>query len=143
MITSPSVSATPTWFRIAAIVALVWNAFGVVMFLSSVGAFGDPLAGLSEAERAIAANIPGWIMAAFGIGTLTGLAGSLGLLLGRRWAWPLLVISLVALLVLEGYILFFSGAAAVSGVAIPISVVVGALLLAWLARSAGQRGWLR
>ena len=133
----------PLWFRIAACVALVWNAFGVVMFLSSVGAFGDPTSGLSEAERAIATNIPGWIMAAFGIGTFSGLAGSLGLLLGRRWAWPLLVISLIALLVLEGYILFFSGAAAVSGVAIPITVIVGALLLAWLARYAGRRGWLR
>jgi hypothetical protein len=53
------------------------------------------------------------------------------------------VISLAALLVLEGYILFFSGAAAVSGVAIPITVIVGALLLAWLARHASQRSWLR
>jgi hypothetical protein len=134
----------PLWFRIAACVALVWNAFGVVMFLSSVGAFGDPTAGLSEAERAIVTNIPDWIMAAFGIGTFSGLAGSLGLLLGRRWAWPLLLISLIALLVLESYMLFFSGAAAaVSGVAIPINVIVGALLLAWLARYAGHRGWLR
>ena len=142
MSTSES-AATPLWFRIAAIIALIWNAFGLIMFLSAVGAFGDPTAGLSDAERAIAANIPGWIMAAFGIGTFTGLACSLGLLLGRRWAWPLLVVSLVALLVLEGYILFFSGAAAVSGVAIPITVVVGALLLVWLGRHGSRRGWLR
>ena len=142
MLTSTS-TATPAWFRIAAIVALIWNAFGVVMFLSASGAFGDPTAGLSDAERAIAASIPGWIMAAFGVGTFTGFAGSLGLLLGRRWAWPLLLISLVALLVLEGYILLFSGAAAVSGVAIPITVIVGALLLVWLARHADQRAWLR
>ena len=143
MTTSASSVPAPVWFRIAAFLALVWNAFGVVMFLSAIGAFGDPTTGLSDAERAIATNIPGWIMAAFGAGTFTGLAGSLGLVFGRRWAWPLLLISLVALLVLEGYILFFSGAAAVSGVAIPITVVVGAVLLAWLARHAGRRGWLR
>ncbi len=135
--------SAPSWFRIAAFLALVWNAFGVVMFLSAVGAFGDPTAGLSEAERAIAASIPGWIMAAFGIGTFTGVAGSLGLLLRRRWAWPLLLVSLVALLVLETYVVFFSGAAAVSGVAIPVTVVVGALLLVWLARHARKRDWLR
>ncbi len=140
---SPISATTPLWFRIAAFVALIWNAFGLVMFLSAVDAFGDPFVGLSEAERAIAMKIPRWIMAAFGIGTFTALAGSLGLLLGRRWAWPLVLISLVALLVLEGYILFFSGAAAVSGVAIPITVVIGALLLVWLARHATQRGWLR
>ena len=140
---TPSSKPVPSWFRIAAFVGLVWNAFGVAMFLSASGAFGDPTAGLSEAERAIAAKIPAWIMAAFGIGTFSGLVGSVGLLLARRWAWPLLVISLAALLVLEGYILVFSGAAAVSGVAIPITVVIGALLLAWLARHASQRGWLR
>ena len=142
MATSES-TATPLWFRIAAFVALVWNAFGFFMFLSSVGAFGDPMQGMSEVERAAAANIPPWITAVFGIGTFTGLAGSLGLLLRRRWAWPLLLISLVALLLLEGWVLFLSGAVAVFGVAIPITVVVGALLLAWLAHAAGRRGWLR
>jgi hypothetical protein len=140
---TPGSTPTPLWFRIAAAIALVWNAFGVVMFLSAIGAFGEPNAGLSEAERTAAAAIPGWIMAAFGIGTITALAGSLGLLLGRRWASPLLLISLIALIVLEAYVVFFSGAAAVSGVAIPIAVVVGAVLLVWLARHANARGWLR
>ena len=139
-IASPS---APFWFRIVAFIALVWNAFGFAMFLSSVGIFGDPMEGLTETQRAAASNIPAWITAAFGTGTLTGLAGSLGLLLGRRWAWPLLLISLVALLVLESWVLFLSGAAAVFGVAIPITVVICALLLAWLARHAAHRGWLR
>lgn len=142
MATSGS-AATPLWFRIAAFVAVVWNAIGFGMFLSSVGAFGDPMKGLTEAERAFAANMPAWITAAFGTGTLTGLAGSLALLLRRRWAWPLLLISLVALLLLEGWILFISGAVAVFGVAVPITVVIGALLVVWLARHADQRGWLR
>ncbi len=133
----------PFWFRVAALLAVIWNAFGVVMYLSSVGMFGDPMAGLSEAERAAASSIPGWITGVFATGTFAGLIGSVGLLLRKAWAHPLLIVSLIALLVLEGWILFFSGAAAVSGVAIPITVVVGALLLAWLARLAGQRGWLR
>jgi hypothetical protein len=133
----------PLWFRITALVALVWNAFGLVMFLSSVGAFGDPTEGLTDAERAFAENMPLWITAAFGVGTFTGVAGSLGLLLRRRWAWPLLLVSAIALLLLEGWILFVSGAVALFGMAIPIAVSVGALLLVWLARYAGQRGWLR
>ena len=54
----------PLWFRVAASVALVWNVFGVVMYLSSVGVFGDPMAGLTETERAAAASIPGWMDAA-------------------------------------------------------------------------------
>lgn len=135
-------AAAPAWFRIVALIAILWNAFGVFMYLSSVGLFGDPLAGLSDAERAIASSIPAWIMAAFAIGTFAGLAGSLGLLLRRRWAWPLLLVSLAALLVLEGWIVFFSGAVELHGIAVPLSVTAGALLLAWLAYHARRRGWL-
>jgi hypothetical protein len=136
-------AAPPAWFRIVALIAVAWNAFGVVMYLSSVGLFGDPLAGLTEAERAIASSIPAWITAAFAVGTFAGLAGSLGLLLGRRWAWPLLLVSLVALLILEGWIVFVSGAVELHGIAVPVAVTVGALLLAWLAHHARRRGWLR
>jgi hypothetical protein len=136
-------AAPPAWFRIVALLAVLWNAMGVFMYLSSVGMFGDPLAGLTEAERAIASSIPAWIMAAFAIGTFAGLAGSLGLLLRRRWAWPLLLLSLLALLILEGWIVFVSGAVELHGIAVPVAVTVGALLLAWLAHHARQRGWLR
>ena len=136
-------AAPPAWFRIVASIAILWNAFGVFMYLSSVGLFGDPLAGLSDAERAIASSIPSWIVAAFAIGTFAGLAGSVGLLLGRRWAWPMLLLSLAALLILEGWIVFLSGAAELHGIAVPVAVTAGALLLAWLAYHARRRGWLR
>lgn len=133
----------PAWFRIAALLALVWNAFGVAMYLSSVGLFGDPTAGLGEAERAVAESIPPLITGAFAIGTLTGLIGSLGLVLRKAWAQPLLIVSLVALLMLEGWIVFLSGAVEQFGLAVPIMVSAGALLLAWLATHAKARGWLR
>ncbi len=134
--------AAPTWFRIAALVALLWNAFGVAMYLSSVGVFGDPAAGLSDAERTAAAAIPASIIGAFAIGTFAGLLGSLGLVLRRRWAMPVLLVSLVALLVLEGWIVFLSGSVAIFGLAVPVMVTAGAILLAWLAGHASRRGWL-
>jgi len=132
----------PLWFRVAALLAVIWNAFGVVMYLSSVGMFGDPMAGLSEAERAAASSIPGWITGVFATGTFAGLIGSVGLLLRRAWAHPLLIVSLIALLVLEGWILFFSGAVEAFGITVPIMVSTLAILLAWLATLARRRGWL-
>ena len=132
----------PNWFRMVALLAVLWNAFGVVMYLSSVGMFGDPMAGLSEAERAAASSIPAWITGAFAIGTFTGLIGSIGLLLRKRWAQSALIVSLIALLVLEGWIVFFSGALEHFGLAVPIMVSAGAVLLAWLATHARRRGWL-
>lgn len=139
---SPSLTSRPAWFRAAALLAILWNAFGVAMYLSSVGMFGDPMAGLSEAERAVASSIPSWITAAFAIGTLTGLAGSIGLAMCKAWAQPVLIVSMIALLVLEGWIVFLSGAPEAFGLAVPIMVSVGAILLAWLAMHARRRGWL-
>ncbi len=133
----------PAWFTAVALIAVIWNALGVAMYLSSVGVFGDPTAGLTNAERMAATSIPEWITGAFAIGTCAGLIGSIGLLLRRTWAQPVLILSLVALLVLEGWILFFSGAREVFGIGIPITVVTGAVLLAWLATQARRRGWLR
>jgi hypothetical protein len=136
-------AAPPAWFRIVALLAVLWNAFGVFQYLMSVGLFGDPLASLTDAQRTAAENIPAAITAAFAIGTMGGLAGSLSLLLGKRWALPLLVVSLLALIALEGWIVFLSGALeAFGGVALPATITLVAILLAWLAYHARQRGWL-
>jgi len=134
-------TSSPRWLTVVALVALVWNAFGVAMYLSSVGVFGDPMAGLSEPERAAASSIPGWVTGAFAIGTFAGLTGSVGLLLRRAWAQPVLLLSMVALLALEGWIVFFSGALAVFGIAVPITVSAAAVFLAWLAIHARRQGW--
>ena len=133
----------PAWFRAAALLAVLWNAFGVGMYLSSVGLFGDPSVELNEAQRAAAASIPAWIMGAFAIGTFAGLIGSIGLLLRKAWAQPLLIVSLAGLLVLEGWSVFLSGAPEQFGLAVPIMVSAGAVLLAWLATHARRLGWLR
>jgi hypothetical protein len=136
-------AAPPAWFRIVAMLAVLWNAFGVFQYLSSVGLFGDPMAGMNDAQRAAAESIPPAIIGAFAIGTFAGLFGSLGLLVGKRWALPLLVLSLIALIVLEGWIVFLSGLLEMfGGIALPATIVAGALLLVWLAYHARQRGWL-
>ena len=143
MATTFAPAAPPAWFRIAALLALVWNAFGLVMYLGAVGVFGDPTTGLTEAERAAAGAIPSWVMFAFALGTSAGVVGSLGLLVGRRWALSMLIVSALALLVLEGWIIFLSGQLALHGLAIPVAVSVIAILLALMAVRARKRGWLR
>lgn len=135
-------ASAPSWLRVAALLAIAWNAFGVAMYLSSVGVFGDPMAGLDEAERALAASIPAWIKGVFAVGTFAGLIGSFGLLFRKAWAQPVLLLSMVALLVLEGWIVFVSGAVEIHGLAVPIAVSLGAILLAWLATYAKRRGLL-
>jgi hypothetical protein len=128
----------PSWFRIVALLAILWNAYGVAMYLHSVGVWGN----MTDVQLAATNSIPAAIKGAFALGTFGGLIGSLGLLLRKRWALPVLLVSLLALVVLEGWIVFLSGMLDQFGLAIPIIVTLGAVLLAWLAYHARQRGWL-
>ena len=137
-----SPAAPPAWFRIAALLAIAWNAIGVFMYLHSVGLFGDPMTDLTPEQRTAAESVPALITGAFAVGTFAGLLGSLGLLLRKAWAVPVLLASLVALAMLEGWIVFLSGHREAFGLALPITVTAGAALLAWLAVKARRRGWL-
>ena len=134
----------PSWFRVVAVIALLWNAFGVFQYLRSVGLFGDPMASLDSAQRAAAESVPAAIVGAFAIGTFAGLLGSLGLLLRKRWALPVLLVSLLGLLMLEGWIVFLSGHLEMfGGIALPLTITIVAALLAWLAFHARATAWLR
>jgi len=135
----------PSWFRLLAVIGLLWNLIGVAMYLQNVGLFGDPLAGLNEAERALAASIPAWVTAAFAIAVFSGLFGALALVLLKRVARPLLILSLLAVLAQTGWIVLLSDARAVhglAGIAMHALIVLIAAGLAWLATSGLRRGWL-
>ncbi|HEY7810847.1 MAG TPA: hypothetical protein VIA98_10750 [Allosphingosinicella sp.] len=87
--------------------------------------------------------MPDWLYIAFAIGVLAGLVGSVILLLRKGSAVRMLALSLAGLAVLEGWILFASGnLEAHGGPALPVTILVVAALLLWLAVHARKRGWL-
>ena len=135
----------PTWFWIVAVLGLLWELFGVAMYLMHVGVL--PNSGeMSEAERSLMESSPIWVTALFAIGVFGGALGTLGLLLRKRWARPLLILSLAAVILQFGGWLLATDAIAIIGpsvFAMPAVIVVVAILLAWLASIAVRRGWLR
>ena len=135
----------PGWFRLASLLGLLWNAFGVYMYLSKIGMFGDPLAGLDSAHRTLAESVPAWVTGAFAIAVFAGLLGSLCMVAGKRLASPLLLLSLLAVIVQCGWIMLISNARAVEGMmalVMPATIVLVAVLLVWLAAKGAARGWL-
>jgi hypothetical protein len=135
----------PGWFRLLAVLGLAWNGFGVYMYLSKVGMFGDPLAGLDQAHRDLAATVPSWVTAAFAVAVFAGFIGTLLLVMLKRLAKPMLVLSLLAVLVQCGWIVGMSNARAVEGnmaLMMPGLIVVVSLLLVWLAMVGDRKGWL-
>jgi hypothetical protein len=131
------------WYMVAAVVSLV------LMILPVVGALihltTDP-ATLALDDRAQFEAEPLWMVAAFGLTGLAGAVGGLMLVLRRKSAEPLLLVSLI------GIAAWFIGLFVNSGLRDLLStgqIAVAAIVVAivwtiyWFARHSRQRGWLR
>ena len=131
------------WFILAAVAALLFMSFGCVMYLMQV--LADPNAMPLDKRAAYDAQ-PSWLTAAYAIAVWVGLAGTVALLLKRRWAEVLLGISLAATLVwLAGLILVTRMRETMSASDLLVALVVTALTwtIFWFARHSRQRGWIR
>lgn len=134
----------PGWFRIVAVLAVLWNLIGVWQYLSKVG-MAPPMMEMTPEEVTLAASMPVWATAGFAIAVFGGLLGSLGLLLGKAWARLLFILSLLGMLCQFGWWLGMSGAMeqmGASSAAMPAVVVLIGLLLIWLANTGVRKGWL-
>lgn len=139
-------SARPAaWFWAVAVLGLLWELFGVVMYLMHVGVLPNS-AEMSEAERSLMESSPTWVTALFAIGVFAGALGALGLVLRARWARPLLIVSLIAVVLQFGGWLLMTDAIDVIGPSVfvmPAVIVLVGILLVWVAGTAARRGWLR
>ena len=136
----------PTWFVVVAVLAVLWNLFGLWSFYYHFTATPEVVATWPEVQQRIAEVTPSWIFVPFAIATIGGTLGSLGLLLGRRWATPVLLLLLLAIIVQFGayYLLTPTWAlTGMTGAALPLCIAVVGLLLWLLAGKAAARGWLR
>ena len=141
-----AVSPLPPSFKAIAIAALVWNLIGVVMFFVEAMMTPEQVAALSAAQQQIRAASPAWAMPAFALAVFAGTAGSLGLLLRKRWAVPVLLLSLLGVLVQMGSMYALTPVWALTGLSgawLPLGLIAVALALWLYARKASTRGWLR
>lgn len=138
--------ARPALYWAIAVFALLWNLIGLAMFWMQVRLTPQAVAALPPDQQQIHAAMPGWVYAFFGIAVVSGVLGSLGLLRRRRWAVPLLLLSLLGVTVQMASAYATTPVWALTGVAgamFPL-LLVGACLLLWLfARRAAAHGWLR
>ena len=137
--------SVPGWFRIVAGLALVWNLLGVMAYIQQVYMSPEALATLPEAQRDLMESTPAWATAAFAIAVHGGALGCLALLLRKAWAIPLLITSLAAITVQMIYAFFISNSFEVfgpGGMIMPAIVIVVAVYLVWMSRSARTKGWI-
>ena len=133
----------PGWFYAVAAVALLFEAFGCFTYVAQVSA---DRASLPLDQRAMWDATPPWMTAAYAIAVWSGLAGAVLLLLRRRLAVAVLLVSLVAVVIqFSGLVLVPHLRQTVPDTALvaPIALILCCYLIFQFARLARKRGWLR
>jgi hypothetical protein len=141
-----SASARPGWFRIAAIVFLLWNLFGCYMFWSQYSMTPEQIAALPAGQQQLWNAMPAWMWIVYGVAVVSGALGAVMLLLNKRVAMPLFALSLLAIVVQFAQAFLPGGAVEVlgAGAALPMPAVITlvGVLQVWVARKAIARGWI-
>lgn len=137
------VPSAPAWYWLAAVAALLFELTGAYLFTNSL--MLDP-ATLPLDQRAVFEATPQWMTVAWAVAIGAGVIGAVGLLMRRRFAEPLLLISLIAVL------LQFSGIFLVrqlreltpeDHLIVPVVILLLAYAIWQMSKLAKRRGWLR
>jgi len=131
-------------FWIISVLALLWNIMGVVAYLGQAYMTDEVLKALSEGEQSYYNNVPAWITGAFAIAVFAGVFGCVGLLIRKKWAVILFVISIIAVIAQTTYNLYIQ-----KFMEVPLQhmiwslvVILIAIFLVWFSRNAAKKNWL-
>lgn len=135
----------PVWFWAVSVIALLWNLVGLLNYLNQAFNKVALLDALEKAQREAFESIPAWATAAFAIAVFSGTLGCIGLLVRKKWARPLFIISLVAAVAQFTHWLFISNAVEAFGpatYAMPILVILIGIYLIFFSKKGIDKGWL-
>lgn len=125
----------PFMFWAIAVVGVLWNFIGCWNYILQTNP--EAVAQMPEVYRFVVENRPSWATAAFAISVYGGAVGCILMLLRRRVALALLIISLL------GSIATFYFSFRVLGVEpATASALLMSMALVWFAHLATRKGWL-
>lgn len=136
-------SAAPRWFSLAALAALAWEIIGCAMYVMQVSV--DPAA-LPADQRQVWDATPAWMIGAYAIAVWVGLVGAALLIMRRKLAEPLLLVSLIAVAIqFSGLFIVPELRNLVSSdmLFLPFLIVIVCGVIWHFARRARRSGWLR
>ena len=133
----------PRWFTLAAIGALLFELFGCFMYLMQVRV--DP-ASLPVDQRALWDAAPSWMIAAYAVAVWVGLIGAILLVMRRRLAEKLLLVSFLAVIVQFSALLLvpeLRNLTTSDALFLPFVIVVACYVIWHFTFTARRAGWLR
>lgn len=141
---STSIIKTPTLFWVISILALLWNIMGVMAYLGQVYITDETLASLPEADQFYIKNVESWVTAAYAIAVFTGALGCIALLLRKKIAKKLFIISLIAFLAQSTYNFFIQEFMEVQPLQMAWSFIIlsTCIFLVWYSTIAIKKAWV-
>ena len=137
-----SINKPPITFWVISVIALIWNGLGVMAYLGRAFATDEMIAALPEEQQAeFLVEYPAWYTAAFAIAVFCGALGCLALLLRKKWAYILFVLSAIGAIVQHVY-LFMNVEMDGAAIVMPVLVIIVCLFLIWYAKNAIAKGWI-
>lgn len=133
----------PVWFWIVAVVALLWNALGIMAYLMRAYMTDEALAALPQEQQVYLQNQPAWYIGVFALAVFGGTLGSLLLLLRKALAYWIFVVSLICVVAQWSYDLFMvenSPAFESSGMAMAVMIPLFSVALVFISRTAKSKG---
>lgn len=130
----------PVWFWIVGVVALIWNGMGVMAYLARAFATDEMIAQMTPEQQAeFAVEYPAWVTAAFALAVFCGALGALALLLRKKWAYTLLIVSAVA--AIAQHIYYFMNVE-IANMVMPVLIIIFCIFLVWFSKNAISKGWI-
>ena len=141
---STSIIKTPTLFWVISILALIWNVMGVMAYLGQVYITDEVLASLPEADQLYIKNVDSWVTAAYATAVFTGVFGCIALLLRKKIAKVLFIISLIAFLAQSTYNFFIQEFMEVQPLQMAWSFIILTIciFLVWYSTIAIKKAWV-
>jgi hypothetical protein len=134
-----------TSFWVIGVLALIWNAIGVMAYLGQAFMTDEIRAMIPADQLAIMDNTPSWATAAFAIAVWFGLLGCILLLIRKKLAKLLFIISIFGVIVQMIYNFFMTNAIEVFGTASliqPLIVLLIGIFLIWYSKKCADDGIL-
>lgn len=136
----------PLWFRIVALVLVLWGLMGCFACLQQWRLGAEAMGPASAYDRALFAALPVWYNPLYTLAVGAGLAGAILLYMRKYVARTAFLVSLVAVVAQFGWLFASTDIIAAKGAAMvvpfPVFIVAVAAFSVWLAGHAKRKGWI-
>ncbi len=143
---SSDTSSPPVWFWVISVVALLWYLMDTSAFFMRLFMTDDAIKAMPENQQHLFQNIPLWVNIVFACEVFGGTLGCIALLLRKKWALPLFVISILGVLAQTSNIWFLTDAISAMGapaIVMPLVAIIIASAMIFIAQLAITKDWLR